>query len=162
MAIFERIGKQLTDAGQSAAQQTRNLTDVARLSSAISEKEKKISQLYSVIGQSYYEKHKHDSAAEESEGIEEINSLFYEIAQNCEKIKQIKGVMTCENCGADVPANSAFCNVCGTRINHVTVVGKDVGLGRRCPCCNAVVEKGNRFCMRCGTRIDEADENTNE
>ena len=66
MAIFERIGKQLTDAGQSAAQQTRNLTDVARLSSAISEKEKKISQLYSVIGQSYYEKHKHDSAAEES------------------------------------------------------------------------------------------------
>lgn len=161
MAIIEQIGKRLTDAGQSAAQQTKNFTDVARLNSAISEKEKKISQLYSLIGKSYYERHKFDSAAEESESIGEINSLFYEIAQNREKISQIKGVMTCEKCGAEVPANSSFCSVCGARVNRGAAVGKDAGAERRCPSCNAVVEEGNLFCMHCGTKVDGTGESTN-
>lgn len=162
MAIFERIGKQLTDAGQSAAQQTRNFTDVARLNSAISEREKKISQLYSLIGKSYYEKHKFDSGAEESECIGEINSLFYEIAQNREKIRQIKGVMTCEKCGAEVSVNSSFCSVCGASINHADAVREEAGAGRRCPNCNAVVEEGNLFCIHCGAKVDGTGEGTNE
>ena len=55
MAFFEQLGKRLADAGQGVAQQTKNLADVTRLNSAISEKERKISQLYLAIGQSYYE-----------------------------------------------------------------------------------------------------------
>lgn len=55
MAFFEEIGKRLTDAGQNVAKQTKNLADVTQLNSAISEREKKIAQLFSAIGQAYYE-----------------------------------------------------------------------------------------------------------
>ena len=39
MAFLEQLGKRLSDAGQGAAQQAKNFTDVTRLFSAISVKE---------------------------------------------------------------------------------------------------------------------------
>ena len=158
MAFFEQLGKRLTDAGQNVAQQTQKFADVTRLNSTISENEKKISHLFLVIGQSYYEKHKNDSVAEELEKIAEVNTLYSEIAVNREKIKQIKGVVKCENCGADVPLNASFCNACGTKVNRNDVPNVSTEFECLCPACHAVVEKGNLFCNHCGAKI----ENTNE
>lgn len=106
--FFEQLGKRLTDAGQNVAQQTKNLADVTQLNSAISDKEKTISQFYLNIGQLYYEEYKDDLSAEYREIITKINTLYTEIAQNRERIKQIKGVVKCPKCGADVPLNFAF------------------------------------------------------
>lgn len=158
MAFFEQIGKRLTDAGQNVAQQTKNLADVTQLNNAISEKERKISQLFLTMGQSYYERHKNDNSAEECEIIAEINSLYAEIFANREKIKQIKGVLKCENCGADVPLNAAFCNVCGTKVNRTEVVREDTESKRLCPACHAIVEKDNIFCNHCGAKIESTNE----
>ena len=158
MAFFEQIGKRLTDAGQNVAQQTKDLADVTKLNTAISEKEKKISQLFSLIGQSYYEGHKNDDTAEERDKIAEVNALYSEIFANHEKIKQIKGVVKCENCGADVPLNAVFCNACGTKVKCVENTMKSAEEDCLCPACNAIVEKGNLFCNHCGTKIDSTKE----
>ena len=117
MAFFDQVGKFVSDAGQSVAHSTKNLAAVAQLNSEISEKEKKISKLYIEIGQAYYEKHKKDPQAEGTEQINEISALLADIAQCKDKIKQIKGVTKCENCGAEVPIGAAFCNACGAKIN---------------------------------------------
>lgn len=156
MAFFEQLGKRLTDAGQNVAHQTQNLADVTRLNNAISEKEKKISQLFFAVGQSYYEGHKNDSEAEELEKITEINALYAEIFENREKIKQIKGVVKCVNCGADVPLSASFCNACGTKVTRESVEKTEAG--SLCPACNAVVEKGNLFCNHCGAKIESTNE----
>ena len=37
------------------------------------------------------------------------------ISEYKEQIKEIKGVMVCEKCGAEVAANTAFCTACGKR-----------------------------------------------
>lgn len=158
MAFFEQIGKRLTDAGQNVAQQTKDLADVTKLNSAISEKEKKISQLFLVIGQSYYEGHKNDDSAEELEKIAEINTLYAEILESREKIKHIKGVVKCENCGADVPLGASFCNACGTKVNRSEADNGNTKDGYLCPVCHAVVEKGNLFCNYCGTKIENMNE----
>lgn len=158
MAFFEDLGKRLTDAGQNVAQQTQNLAEVTRLNSAISDKEKKISQLFLAIGQSYYERHKNDNAVEEPEKIAQIDALYNEIFENREKIKQIKGVVKCENCGMDVPINASFCNGCGAKVNRAEAVSEGTQTGRVCPTCHAMVEEGNLFCNHCGSKI----ENTNE
>lgn len=118
MAFFEQIGKRLTDAGQNVAQQTKDFADVTKLNNAISEKEKKISQIFLLIGQSYYERHKNDSNAEELDKISEVNSLYSDIFKNREQIKQIKGIAKCPKCGADLPLNAAFCNICGAKIQE--------------------------------------------
>lgn len=158
MAFFEQIGKRLTDAGQNVAQQTQNLADVTRLNGAISERERKISQLFLAIGKAYYEKHKDDHSAEEWEKVAEVNTLYAEIFEDREKIKQIKGVINCEKCGSDLPVNASFCNVCGTKVNRVEVVKDNVEEGCQCPSCHAIVVKGNLFCNRCGTKIESTNE----
>ena len=155
MAFFEQLGKRLTDAGQNIAQQTKNLADVTQLNSAISDREKKISQLYLNIGQLYYEEHKGDSTAEHQEIIGEINALYAEIAQNREKIKQIKGVVKCPKCGADVPLNAAFCNACGTKMERAEGVSEADGAQRHCPVCHAAVSAEDSFCNNCGAKIDQ-------
>lgn len=159
MAFFEQIGKRLADAGQGVAQQTKNFTDVTRLNSTISEKEKKISQLYASIGQAYYERHKNDAAAEEAQQIQAVNTLFAEIAQCREEIKQIKGVVKCPSCGADVALNSAFCNSCGAKIPQASEPAEPARAdGPVCPNCHAPVKEGNLFCTRCGTKIESTAE----
>lgn len=155
MDFFEQLGKRLTDAGQDVAQQTKNLADVTQLNSAISDKEKRISQLYLNIGQLYYEEHKDDSTAEHQETIGEINALYAEIAQNREKIKQIKGVAKCPRCGTDVPLNAAFCNACGTKMERTGGTSETNGAQRHCPVCHAVVGAEDAFCNNCGAKVDQ-------
>ena len=154
MAFFEQLGKRLTDAGQNVAQQTKNLADVTQLNGAISDKEKRISQLYLSIGQLYYEEHKGDLSAEHRDIIEEIDKLFAEIAQNRERIKQIKGVVKCPKCGADVPLNAAFCSACGEKIERDGDLGEKNVAQRYCPACHAAVNAEDTFCNNCGTKID--------
>ena len=158
MAFFEQLGKRITDAGQSAAQQTKGFADVSRMNRAISEKEKKISQLYLAIGQSYYENHKDSETCEELDKIREINNLFAEIAANRKSINQKKGVLKCEKCGAEVPPTAAFCHVCGAKINHDEKADVPGDGELICPVCHAVVGKENLFCTHCGTKVRNTDE----
>lgn len=125
MAFFEQLGKRLSDAGQTVAQQTKNFADVTQLNTQIGGKEKRINQLYQSIGQAYYEKHKEDASDEDQWKIDEINSLFAEIQQCKEKISQIKGFVKCSNCGADMPLASAFCSSCGAKMDGTDTQTED-------------------------------------
>ncbi len=159
MAFFEQLGKKISDAGQSATQQAKNFAEVTRLNSAISDKEKRISQIFTEIGQSYYEGHKGDPQAEDIERITEINRLDAEIRQCREEIKQIKGVTKCPNCGADVPLNAAFCNACGTKIPLTEPIRDDADTEPTvlCPMCGKSVSASNLFCNHCGAKLDCCD-----
>ncbi len=154
MAFFEQLGKRITDTGQNVARQTKNIADVTQLNNAIADREKKISQLMLSMGQSYYERHKNDETTEEPEKMDAIRGLYKEIAENQEKIKQIKGVVKCGKCGADVPVDAMFCSVCGAKVETGTDSAEESGTGRRCPNCNAVVADGDLFCNCCGTRME--------
>ena len=110
MAFFEQIGKKITNAGQSVAQQTKNFADVTQLNSAISESEKKISQLFLNIGQMYYEAHKHDHEAEYQENITEHGS----VAETNDRVHKI-----CPVCHSAVDPEDSFCNHCGAKIENI-------------------------------------------
>lgn len=153
MPFFEKIGKTLSDAGQNVAQQTKNIADITQLNNAIAEREKQIENLYRSLGESYYEKHRNESSADDFEKIAEINALKNEIVLSQEKIKQIKGVTKCEACGADVPLDAAFCNACGAKVVRVAIERAELGVSCVCPVCHASVESGNAFCTQCGAKI---------
>ena len=116
MAFWEQMSKKITDASQGAAQQAKNFSEVTKLNGTISEKEKKITQLFHAIGEAYYAQHKDDPAAEQPEKIEEVKALAAEIERCRNEINRIKGIVKCPNCGAEVSAGSAFCNSCGTKM----------------------------------------------
>lgn len=154
MALFEQIGKRIADVGQGVAQQTKNFAEVTRLNSSISEREKKIAQIYSAIGQAYYERHKDDTAAEDLEKIVEIKALLSEIGQFREEIVRIKGIASCPVCGAEVNSDAVFCNSCGAKLPQASpVAGETSENAKLCPNCNKPVSEGNLFCTFCGTKL---------
>ena len=156
MSFFEKIGEHIGKVGQDVTAQTKKISDITQLNSSISEKEKRISALYLEIGQVYYEKHKADEMPpEEADKIAEINAISAEISEAREKIKCLKGIVKCKNCGAEILADATFCNACGTRVEHTPSVdetGEEGGC--ICPVCHEAVEAGNRFCRHCGARVD--------
>ena len=138
MAFFEQLGKRITDTGQGVVQQTKNFADVTRLNSEVSDMEKKIAQLYASIGQAYYERHQEDPAPEHRQEVEEIRGLVAEIARRQEEIKQIRGIVKCPSCGADVPVQAAFCNACGAKMVPASPAAEPpAGDAQLCPACGA-------------------------
>lgn len=155
MAFLEQIGKKLSDAGQGAAQQARIFGEVAKLNSSISDKEKKITQLYIALGQSYYEQHKDEEGAFAQDKMQEITALTAEIAKYREEICQVKGIVKCPQCSAEVPRGSAFCNSCGAKVPQAQEAGEAPAQAERtCPNCHAQVSEGDQFCIQCGTKIE--------
>ena len=101
MAFMDQIGQKLANIGQNLSQQSNNLANVTRISNDINENQRKITQLYATIGKAYYERHKSDPGAEEFECIAEINLLLAEIAEQENRMEQMKGTGKCAECGAD-------------------------------------------------------------
>src|SRR5215472_11728194 len=52
--------------------------------------------------------------------------------------------MLCASCKTDNPADAAFCERCGSKLELI------------CPACKAAVSRGARFCKQCGTAIESA------
>ena len=136
MAFFDKVVKK-----------TQDLTDISRLNSQTSAAEKRIAELYSVIGLAYYENHKDDSEAESIQVISEINQLYAQIEAVQSEIKKIKGFGKCPQCGADVPQGALFCSSCGYKM-EVAVVEK-----RFCTSCGAQLAADSLFCTNCGTPV---------
>lgn len=154
MAFWEQMSKKISDAGQGAAQQAKNFSEVTKLNGTISEKEKKITQLFHAMGEAYYAQHKDDPAADQPEKIEEVKALAAEIDRCRNEINRIKGIVKCPNCGAEVTSGSAFCNSCGSKMPQEQKEEPVPEGMRRCPGCNAVVSKENAFCNQCGMKLE--------
>lgn len=152
MAIFDTIGKQISNVTQNVAHQTKTLADITQLNSAISDKQSKIQQLYLSVGQAFYEAHKTDPSAEEGELIGKINMLFEEISQCRDKIGQLRGNHTCPNCGREVSSNAQYCDSCGLKIEKIAP-SQQAEKEKSCAQCGAPISEGNVFCTQCGYKL---------
>ena len=160
MAFFGQISKKLGDVGQNVSQQAKNFAEITRINGKISDNKQQISKLYENVGRKYYEKHKDDPDADESEVLSQIAGLYAEIEEYESKIISIKGTVRCPKCGADVAIGSTFCNVCGEKMvnpGEQTVERELLGI---CPVCGKPRRKGNVYCNNCGTKFDSADDSS--
>lgn len=154
MAFFEQLGKKITDAGQGVAQSGKNAMDVSRLNSLISDRKKQISQGYAALGEAYFMFHKNDPSPEFPNLMADLNGYFADIKKAENDIKQIRGVVKCPTCGADIAIGSAFCSACGAAA-PVIETGPVIPEGyRRCPQCDKLIPEGNRFCTGCGYKFE--------
>ena len=130
-------------------QKTRDLADSAKLSSTISEEEKKINRIYTEIGKRYYAAHSLDEVPEFPEQIRAVSMSRQRIRDCQEQLQKLKSVVRCPVCGAEVPGSSAFCPGCGSPMRSASSAGT-------CSKCNAPLQPGVKFCTRCGTPVAAA------
>lgn len=113
MAFFDDLGKKISQAGQNAVQKGKELADIAKLNSAVYDEEKKIDDNYLEIGKLYASLHGENPDVDFAALIAAIHESEGKIVEYKQQIKDIKGVVCCEKCGAEVSSNAAFCSTCG-------------------------------------------------
>jgi hypothetical protein len=166
MAIFDEIGKRLTNAGQSVVKGTKDFADVSRLNSQISEEQRKLGQMFHQLGQQFYEQYGSSAEAPFREQCAAIEGVIRRIDGVRGEIETIRGVKRCANCGADMPAGSTFCGNCGTRAEpdrqQFTAPLQSQEPQEQAPqqtnkiCANCGYESDSDavFCMSCGQKIE--------
>lgn len=150
MAFFDNLGKKITQASQSAVQKTKGITDIAKINAIISDEEKKINNNYSRLGKLYVAVHYSDSEPDFAEIVSDIKNSEQKIVELRQQIQDIKGIVLCEKCGAEVPNTDAFCSSCGNPMPKHKVPENLV----RCVKCNNMVANDIRFCTKCGSPME--------
>lgn len=95
---------------------------------------------------------------------EEFVGMIVTLAEPEEKIKRyrrqiqdIKDVVRCPQCSAEVQPDAAFCGSCGTPMPKAQPVNTDDLV--QCDSCDAMVKSGTKiedniaFCTECGTKL---------
>ena len=151
MAFFDEIGKKLSQTGQMAVQKTKEMADIAKLNSNISDEEKKISNAYFQIGQLYVSLHNDDFESDFEMLIAQLKESQNSVEVLKKQIQDVKGVKRCTTCGAEIPNNATFCSSCGTAVVQQKFV--DAANLIKCVNCGKMIEKGMKFCTFCGSEV---------
>ena len=154
MAFFDEMDRKLSQFGQSVSNKSREVSEGMRLSSAIKAEEEKQNNIYREVGKYYFE-----NCAANAEG--QLKVLCDQIVASMELTSQykqqqnvLKGMVSCPNCGAQIPANSGFCNACGSKIEKQVPPAPQPGAGKICPKCQKTVEADALFCTFRGNQFE--------
>lgn len=144
MAFLDDIGKAFSNAGQ----KTRDMADIAKINSLISEEEKKINNLYTLIGKTYVQLHPLDYDEDLSAYFQAYRESEKQIADLNARLRQLKNIINCPGCGGEINSDAAFCSKCGYRMPPKPVAVPDGST--MCKACGAFVPKTMKFCTSCG------------
>ena len=149
MAVFDSIGKKVSQMSQGALKKTQQMADVSTFKAKIEEEKKSIASFYTQIGMHYYKTYElepHDDQLKKlCLALTEANER---IAQYTQQISEIRGIRRCGNCGAELQRGATFCSSCGTKAEPVD------GAARVCAFCGMELEADAKFCPGCGAKTD--------
>lgn len=132
----------------SAVQKTKDMAEISKINSMISDEEKNINNNYYQIGKLFVSLHSNDCENEFKGMVDSVQQSIKKISEYKEKVNLIKGLVRCEKCGCEVPVNAAFCSSCGAQMPKRVVVDDQK---TKCENCGNYVKKGMRFCTFCGS-----------
>lgn len=155
MGFLDNMTKTISDAGQGAIKKGKEMADVAKFNSLISDEEKKVTGIYEQIGRRYVEVCGDAPVEAVSALVDELKASNAKIEEYRNTLKELKGVSNCPKCGAEVPNNSLFCAACGNKMaepaNEAAAEAAQEVL--HCTACGAVIAQGSRFCTTCGNPV---------
>lgn len=154
MAFWDSLSQKASETTAKAMQKAKEISDIAKLNSMISEEEAKINNTYYQVGKLYATMHPHDHEEEFAGMIASLAEAEGKIKSYRQQIQDIKGVIHCPQCGAEVQSGVAFCSDCGAPMPKVQPVNTEDSV--RCEGCGAMVKKGVRFCTSCGKPMVQA------
>ena len=115
--MFEKIVETLSNTGKTVGEKTKQGTDIVKANVKISTEEKALNDLYCEIGKRYYENNSENPCCDEmKELFDKVSEKVNEIANLKNQVRQLKGVVMCEKCGAEVGLENDFCGKCGAKL----------------------------------------------
>ena len=130
---------------------------IENLNNLICEEEKELGKCYAILGKAYFEKYGENPDSDFVGFAADIKNINAKIDDYNAQIKELKGIISCPGCGADVYKTDTFCVGCGTRIaapEPVEVVAPAPALQEnKCAVCGAPLDDDSVFCTMCGTKV---------
>lgn len=161
MAFLDEIGNKISKVGQDAATKAKKLVDVSKLNGLIADEEKRINACFLQIGKIYFETHAETPGPLFAQKIAEIQEAKEKILTYSEKVKQLKGIEQCPNCGGEVPFGASFCNSCGHPMPKQATEAENAAY-IQCTSCHAAINKNMKFCTSCGKPVEEIFQEVNQ
>lgn len=157
MAFFDDINDKISKISQGALQKTKDVSDSMKISSAIREEENQQKLIYQKIGELYYHVFKDVAEGDFQVWCKQVTESKNRVVEWKDKLQNIKGVIICPNCNAEVPVNSVFCNNCGAKIPQVFSQTEEQveKSGKVCRNCGMPLPEGHLFCTNCGTKVED-------
>ena len=122
--------------------------DLRQLQSDIVAEDRYQADLCYQIGRKYLELHQEEPEEEYAEFVR----LFKESAERrdamIQRIRDIKGLVVCPECGAEMPKTIGFCTNCGAKMPYIE---PPAPVGRFCVNCGNKLAENAKFCPKCGT-----------
>ena len=119
MGLFEDFGKKVKDAGQKSVQKTREISEISRINTLISQAESDMYRIYYSIGKTYVSLHRDDSEEALKSMVSSVINLESEKEEYKKQIQLIRGIRLCGHCGAELLNGSQFCSSCGVPVPKI-------------------------------------------
>lgn len=157
--ISKKIGETASDTYNVVADKSGKFIQDTKSKFAISEKERKIQEIFEGIGRTVYEMYlKGEDVGEVfKQEAEKVDDFKKEIREINKKILANKGLKECNNCGKVIQMESKFCQHCGVEQPQIEVVEtkpEEQPEGNICSKCNTKCEDDAEFCPNCGEKLD--------
>lgn len=172
MGLLDDLGKKVTDAGQKTLQKTKEMSEVVRINSLISQNESRLNNLYCQIGKLYVSVHRNDREEAFAGMLDSVAEMEQQISGYRKQIQDIKSVansddlVKCPGCGSMVEKGMRFCTTCGHTLNLPDVSATEITESfvpaedltaessvRKCPQCGTEITDDSVFCTVCGTKL---------
>ena len=153
MAFFDEIGKKITDVSQQTVKKTKEMAEILKYNSMISDEEKNIRDHYLKLGEMYYKDHADQTDGDYSELMTKINESNSRILDYKKAIEDINTEPKCPKCGASVSADDTFCIVCGANLQEVS--HDEINNSLICENCGKELTPEAEFCSFCGTKVQK-------
>lgn len=164
MDFFDKLGDTISSKSKQVAQKAKDLAELSKLNGQVNTEEEVIQNAYIAIGKRFFEECKENLEGEYVADVEKIKEANRKIDSLKVQINQLKGIIHCPNCGAEIPFNSSFCSSCGQKIETLvetyegTVEESEEGtvevIEDVCPNCGTQVTQED-YCTSCGTKLKD-------
>ena len=94
-AFFEGIGRKFSQTGQDAVKKTKDLAEISRINSQMTEEEKKLNKLYMKLGQLYYQMNKETADAVYLDIFQAIGGCLQTMDRYQVMVDEIRGIKKC-------------------------------------------------------------------
>ena len=151
MALFNEIGRKISGAGHSAIQKAKDMADIAKINSQITDAEKGLETTYAQIGRLYVSLHRSDAEQGFAALVGVVTEAEGKINELRRQIMDIRHLVKCPSCGGEVAADSLYCENCGGEMPRK----KEMENMRLCDGCGKIIPVDGKFCSHCGKPVPE-------
>ena len=118
MTILDNVSETFSKVARGIAKGTNKVVESSKVSIDLLEKKDNLKDMYAEIGKALA-----DSGDDEmfdklgvKNKIVAISKISNEIVELKIKLSELKNTKKCPDCGANISKNSAYCNICGSKI----------------------------------------------